>query len=101
MFSASYSRYLLYLSTILDNKVAIYIVNNTNLLVSRLLRKAIDYKRINASTQALLVNRIRTQVIKNLLTSLNSLNTIDLKLTNVRVVKRFYLNIISKACLRD
>jgi len=101
IYSATYSRHPLYQSTILDNGAAVHLVNNRDLLVPGTFRKAESHEHIDAGTQSLPVDGYGTRIIKNLLTGLNGPKTVDLQLSNVRVVEGFHLNIVSEARLRD
>ena len=86
-------------STLLDNCRAMNLVNSKDLLKPRLFVKAITNKYVKASSSSLLILGHRTQVIRNTLNRASSLATTDLILKDIVVIKDFYINIISEACL--
>ena len=86
-------------STLLDNYRATNLVNSKDLLEPRLFVKAITNKYVKASSSSLLILGHRTQVIRNTLNRVSSLATTDLILKDIVIVKGFYVNIISEACL--
>jgi len=89
-----FSRYPLSASTLLNNYSAIYLINSKNLLKLKSFIKASYNKCIKASFLSLLILRYSKRVIKKALNSIASLNSKDLVLLNVIVVKGFYINII-------
>jgi hypothetical protein len=94
-----FSRYPLSASTLLDNCGATHLVNNKELLVLRSFTKAAYNECVKASSFSLPILRHSKRVIKKVLNSVASLNSEDLTLLDVIVVKGFYINIISEARL--
>ena len=101
VYSATYSRHPLHLSTILDNGASVHLVNDRNLLEPGSFKKAKDHEHVDAGTQSLPVDGYGVRVMRKLLTGPNGPKTIDLKLNNVRVIEGFHLNIVSEARLND
>ena len=95
-----FNAYLLSNYTILDSRVALYLVNNKDLLVLELFKKAIDLQSVKAETQAFLILGIGTRVLKRVLNKVYSKEIEDFTFTKVVVVEGFYLNIILEACLK-
>ena len=54
---------------------------------------------MEAGTSSLLIIGHKKQVLKNILDRARGLNTKDLVLSNIVVVKGFHVNIVLKACL--
>jgi hypothetical protein len=54
-------------------------------------------KYIEANSFSLLILRCNKRVIKKVLNSIASLNSKDLTLLNIIIIKGFYINIISEA----
>jgi hypothetical protein len=61
--------------------------------------KALFNKYIKAGSSSLLILGYSIKVIKKAINKAISLNIKDLHLFNIIVIKGFYINIISKACL--
>ena len=91
--------YLLLASILLDNYRATNLVNSKDLLNPRLFIKVAINKYIKTRLSSLLILGQETHVIKRVLDSTSGLATTDLILKNIVVVKGFYINIISEACL--
>jgi hypothetical protein len=87
-------------STLFNNYKAVYLVNNKVLLKPGLFSKS-NKRTIKAETSSILIISHGTQVIKNVFNNINSPATKDLVLKQVAVIKGFYINIVSKARLRD
>ena len=87
----------LFNSMILDSRVALYLVNNKDLLVPRSFQKLKDLQSVKARTQAFLILGTGTRVLKGVLNRARRKGTKDLTLTKVIVVEGFYVNIILKA----
>jgi hypothetical protein len=94
-----FSRYPLSASTLLDNYSAMHLVNSKELLVLRSFTKAVYNKCVEAGSFSLPILGHGKRVIKKVLNSVASPNSEDLTLSDVIVVKGFYVNIISEARL--
>jgi hypothetical protein len=94
-----FARYLLLASTLLDNYSAIYLINSKKLLELKSFIKVAYNKCIEASSFSFPILRYNKRVIKKALNSAISLNSEDLTLLGIIVVKGFYINIISEARL--
>jgi hypothetical protein len=92
-------RYLLLVSTLMDNCGATYLVNSKDLLKPGSFIKAITNKSVKAGLSALLILGHRTRIIKRTLNSASGPIIADLILKNVTIVKGFHVNIISEAHL--
>lgn len=101
VYSTTYSQHPLSQSTILDNGACVHLVNNRDLLVPGTFRRSEANERVDAGTQSLPIEGYGTRVFKNLLTGPNGPNTLDLTLTEVRVVEGFHLNIVSEHRLHE
>ena len=75
-------------------------MNNKDLLVFSTFVLFKDNNIVQVSSFFLPILRYRERVLKKVLNSLNSKNTIDLKLKNIVVIKGFYINIILIVLLR-
>jgi len=82
---------------LLDNCGAIYLVNSKELLELKSFTKVAYNKCVEASSFSLLILRRSKRVIKKVLNSVASSNLEDLTLSDVIVVKGFYINIVFKA----
>ena len=78
----------------LNNYSAIHLVNNKDLFIPStfVLFKNNDIVQVGSFSLSIL--RYKERVLKKMLNSLNSKNTIDLKLKNIVIIKGFYINII-------
>jgi hypothetical protein len=94
-----FSRYLLFTSTLLNNYSAMHLVNNKELLVLKSFIKVAYNKCVEANSSSFSILRHNKRVIKKVLNNAISLNSEDLTLSDIIVVKRFYINIIFKARL--
>jgi hypothetical protein len=92
-----FSRYLLFASILLDNYSTTRLINSKELLKLKSFTKVAYNKCVEASSFSLLILRYSKRVIKKVLNSATSLNSKDLTLLNIIVIKGFYINIISKA----
>jgi len=73
------------------------LVNNKDLLELRLFVKASYNKCIKARSSSLLILGYSIKVIKRALNSTNSFSLANLVLSNIIIIKGFYINIILKA----
>jgi len=94
-----FSRYPLSASTLLNNYSAIYLINSKKLLKLRSFIKVAYNKCIEAGSFSFLILRYSKRVIKKALNSIASLNSENLILSDIIVIKGFYINIISEAWL--
>jgi hypothetical protein len=92
-------RYLLFTSTLLDNYSATHLINSKELLKLKSFIKVAYNKCIEAGSFSLPILRYNKRVIKKVLNNITSLNSEDLTLSDIIVVKGFYINIVSKARL--
>jgi hypothetical protein len=76
-----------------------HLVNNKDLLKLGLFRPSTVLTCVKAGTQALLIISTGTRRILKVIYRAKGKNTEDLVLRDVVLVKGFYLNIVSKACL--
>ena len=94
-----FSRYSLSASTLLDNYNAIHLINSKELLELKSFIKVAYNKCVEASSFSLPILRYGKRVIKKALNSVASLNAEDLTLSDIIIIKGFYINIISEARL--
>jgi hypothetical protein len=94
-----FSRYLLFASTLLDNYSATHLINSKELLILRSFIKVAYNKCIKAGSFSFPILGYSKRVIKKVLNSVASLNSEDLTLSDVVIIKGFYINIVSKAWL--
>jgi hypothetical protein len=94
-----FSRYPLSQSTLLDNCGTIYLVNSKDLIDSGTFVKAKIDNCIEAGITSLPITGYSTRTIKNVVNGPSGPYTKDLILYNITVVKGFYINIVSEACL--
>jgi hypothetical protein len=94
-----FSRYLLFASTLLDNYSAIYLINSKELLMLKSFIKVAYNKCVEAGSFSFPILGYSKRVIKKVLNSVASLNSEDLTLSDIIIIKGFYINIISKARL--
>lgn len=92
--------YPLSLCIIFNNRVALYVVNNVNMLVLGTFKLAITPKMVEAKTQAFPIKSVGQRVIKGVLNRASRKGIEDLTLNNVVVVEGFHLNIVLEAYLR-
>jgi hypothetical protein len=76
-----------------------HLVNNKNLINSNTFIKANINNYIKAGITSLLIIRYSTYIIKNVVNKPVRPYIKDLILYNIIVIKGFYINIISEACL--
>ena len=93
----NFSRYPLFISTLLDNYSAIYLVNSKELLKLGSFIKVAYNKCVKAGSFSFPILRYNKRVIKKVLNNIISLNSEDLILSDIIIVKGFYINIISEA----
>jgi hypothetical protein len=94
-----FARYLLSASILLDNYNATHLINSKELLKLKSFIKVTYNKYVKANSFSLLILRYSKRVIKKALNSVASLNSEDLTLSDVIIVKGFYINIVFKARL--
>ena len=75
-------------------------MNNKDLLIPSTFVLFKDNNIVQVSSFSLSILKCKERVLKKILNSLNSKNTIDLKLKNIVVIKGFYINIILIVLLR-
>jgi hypothetical protein len=92
-------RYPLLASTLLDNCSAIHLVNSKDLLKLRSFVKALFNKCIKAGSSSFLILGRSIKVIKKAINKAISPNIEDLHLSDIIIIKGFYINIVFKACL--
>jgi hypothetical protein len=92
-------RYPLLASTLLDNCSAIYLVNSKDLLKLKSFVKALFNKCIKAGSSSFLILGRSIKVIKKAINKAISPNIEDLHLSDIIIIKGFYINIVFKACL--
>ncbi len=95
----NFLRYLLLVSTLINNYSATHLVNSKDLLKPRSFIKVITNKSVKARLFTLLILGHETYIIKKTLNSALRLIIIDLILKNVTIIKGFYINIILEARL--
>jgi hypothetical protein len=95
----NFLRYPLLASTLLDNYNAIYLVNSKDLLKLGSFVKALFNKYIRARSSSLLILGYSIRVIKKAINKAIGPNIKDLHLFDIIIIKGFYINIISEACL--
>jgi hypothetical protein len=78
-----------------------YLVNSKNLINSSTFIKAKINNYIKAGIISFLIIRYSIRIIKNVINRPIRLCTKDLILYNIVVIKEFYINIISEACLAE
>ena len=76
-----------------------YLVNSKNLINSGTFIKVKINNYIEAEITSFLIIRYNTYIIKNVINKPAGSRTKDLILYNIIIIKGFYINIISKACL--
>ena len=86
-------------STVVDNCGALHLVNDLALLVPDSIVPAKDGERVDAGTGSWNIEGWGTRILPYILTSVNGPKTEDLILTNVAIVRKFYINIILETCL--
>ena len=94
-----FSRHLLSASILLDNYSVIYLVNSKDLLELESFIKALFNKCIEAGSSSLLILGCGIKVIKKAINKAASPNIKDLRLSDIIIIKGFYINIVFKACL--
>jgi hypothetical protein len=92
-------KYLLLASTLLDNYSTIHLINSKDLLKLGSFVKALFSKYIKVRSSSLLILGCNIKVIKKAINKAISPNIKDLRLFNIIVIKGFYINIVSEACL--
>jgi hypothetical protein len=78
-----------------------YLVNSKDLINSGIFIKVKINNYIEAGITSLLIIRRNTHIIKNVVNRPAGPHTKDLILYDIIVIKGFYVNIISKACLAE
>ena len=94
----NFNTYLLLKSIILNNRGAIYLINNILILILGLFKKSFIYNIIKIGTASYPIFKRGTRVIKGLFIIPNK-KCGNLILNNIIIVEDFYINIIFKALL--
>ncbi len=94
-------RHLLSASTLMDNYSVMYLVNSKDLLEPGTFVPVTLDKTVEAGSSALLILGHSTCIMKRALHRASGPDIIDLILKEVAVVKGFYINIVSEACLLE
>jgi hypothetical protein len=92
-------RYLLLASTLLNNYSATHLVNSKDLLELRSFVKALFNKCIEEGFSSLPIFGHDIKVIKKAINGAISPNIKDLRLSDIIIIKGFYINIVFKAYL--
>jgi hypothetical protein len=92
-----FSRYLLSASTLLNNYNATHLINSKELLELKSFTKVAYNKCIKAGSFSFPILGRGKRVIKKVLNNIASLNSEDLTLSNIIIIKGFYINIVSEA----
>jgi len=92
-------RHLLLANTLLNNYSVIYLVNSKDLLELRSFIKASFNKCVKAGSSSLLILGYSTKVIKKAINGAISPNIENLRLSDIIIIKGFYINIVSEARL--
>ena len=87
------------ISTLFNNYGIIHLINNKSLFKSELFRPARPYKIIKYNSLSLPIINKKKKVIKLILNKTQKPKTEDLILSNIIIIKGFYINIVLKACL--
>jgi len=95
----NFLRYLLSASILLNNYSVIYLVNSKYLLKSKSFVKVLFNKCVKAGSSSLLILGYSISVLRRAINRAISPNIKDLHLFDIIIIKGFYINIISKACL--
>ena len=96
----NFSRYLLLVSTLLNNYSTTNLVNDRALLVLGTFIKVRVDEYVKASSLSLLILGRSEHVLRNILDRVKGPWTKDLVLKDVVIVKGFHVNIVSEACIR-
>jgi hypothetical protein len=76
-----------------------HLVNSKDLLELRSFVKALFNKCVEAGSSSLLILGRGIKVIRKAINRAASLNIKDLRLSDIIIIKGFYINIVFKACL--
>jgi hypothetical protein len=95
----NFARHPLLVSMLLNNYSAAHLINSKDLLELKSFIKASYNKCVEAGSLSLLILGYNKKVIKKALNSVASLNSEDLTLLGIIIIKGFYINIISEARL--
>ena len=76
-----------------------HLINSKDLLKLRSFIKALFNKCVEAGSSSLLILGRGIKVIKKAINGSAGPNIKDLRLSNIIIIKGFYINIVSKACL--
>ncbi|KAH6242081.1 hypothetical protein HBI42_243440 [Parastagonospora nodorum] len=101
VYSTTFDQHPLHRSTILDSGACVHLVNDRSLIEKGTFVKATNGECVEAGTQHLPIDGVGTRIMRNLMIGPSGPHTVDLTLTNVKVVEGFHLNIVSEARLRD
>jgi hypothetical protein len=78
-----------------------HLINSKKLLMLKSFTKAAYNKYVEAGSFSLLILRYSKRVIKKVLNNIAKLNSKDLTLSDIIIVKGFYINIISETRLNE
>jgi hypothetical protein len=92
---------LLFQNTLLDNYNTIYLVNSKDLIDSGTFIKVKINNYIEAEITSFPITGYSTYIIKNIVNRPSELYIKDLIFYNIIVIKGFYINIVSEACLAE
>jgi hypothetical protein len=95
----NFLRYPLLASTLLNNYSAIHLINSKDLLELGSFVKALFNKWVEAGSSSLLILGRGIKVIRKAINRAISPNIKDLRLSDIIIIKGFYINIVSEACL--
>ena len=95
-----FSRYLLLVSTLLNNYRATNLVNDRALLILDTFIKVRVDECVEARSLSLPILGRSKHVLKNILDRVRGPRTEDLVLKDVVIVEGFHVNIVSEACIR-
>jgi hypothetical protein len=95
----NFLRYPLLASTLLNNYSAIHLINSKDLLELGSFVKALFNKCVEAGSSSLLILGRGIKVIRKAINRAISPNIKDLRLSDIIIIKGFYINIVSEACL--
>jgi hypothetical protein len=92
-------RHLLLASTLLNNCGATHLINSKDLLELKSFIKALFNKCVEAGSSSLPILGRGIKVIKKAINKATGPNIKDLHLSDIIVIKGFYINIVSEAYL--
>lgn len=86
---------------LINNYSAVHLVNNKLFFKLGTFKLTKNSAVINAETTFFFILEYNKRVIKNMLLNFKSIKNGNLILTNIALIKRFYVNLISKARFRN